>query len=148
MGPTVGTYRWDLPLEPTVGTYRWDLPLGPTVGTYRWDLPLGPNFGSRRRDLPLGPTSALGYLQRLPVTCRPPGLHLRLGALRLREPFFGSLQGALWESMCKRFCDEAYMVRELARRSSYFGRVFSTGPACPQRGAPCKKTNGFRLFLS
>ena len=30
------------------------------------------------------------------------------------------------------------MVHELARRSSYFGRVFSTEPACPQRGAPCK----------
>ncbi len=47
---------------PTVGTYRWDLPLGPTVGTYRWDLPLEPNVGTHRRDLPLGPTSALGYL--------------------------------------------------------------------------------------
>ncbi len=90
--------------------YRWNLPLGPTVGTYRWDLPLGHNVGTNRRNLPLGPTSALGYLKRLPVTCRPPRLHLCLGALRLREPFLGSLQGTLWESMCMSFRDEAYMV--------------------------------------
>ena len=47
------------------------------------------------------------------------------------------------------FRDEAYMVHELTRRSSYFGRVCSTKPACPQRGAPCKITSftSVRIFL-
>ena len=42
MGPTGGTYWWDLLVGPTGGTYWWDLLVGPTGGTYWWDLLVGP----------------------------------------------------------------------------------------------------------